>query len=68
MRPDAYLIVAAGQPLYAPTVAVLAEIAECAIATGDPIELLRARSPQGWRLLSDEEFGGFMRLLAIRLA
>jgi hypothetical protein len=29
VRPDAYLIVAAGQRLYAPTLEELAEIAEC---------------------------------------
>ena len=34
VRPDAYLIVAAGQPLYAPTLEQLAEIAECAIVDG----------------------------------
>jgi hypothetical protein len=44
----------------------LAEIAECAIAASDRIELLRARTP-GWRLLSHEEFGRFVRLLASRL-
>jgi hypothetical protein len=67
MRPDAYLIVAAGQPLYAPTITELAEIAECAVEAGDPIERLRARTPQGWRLLSDQEFGRFLLLLASRL-
>jgi hypothetical protein len=65
--PHAYLIVAAGQPLYAPTLEELAEIAECAVAMGDRIELLRARTPRGWRLLGDEEFGRFLCLLASRL-
>jgi hypothetical protein len=68
MRPDAYLIVAAGQRLYAPTLDELAETAECAARAGDPIELLRARRPRGWRLVSDGEFGRFLRLLASRLA
>jgi hypothetical protein len=64
MRPDAYLIVAAGQRLYAPT---LAEIAECAIVAGDRIELLRARTASGWRPLGHDESQGFSRLLASRL-
>lgn len=67
MRPDAYLIVADGQRLYAPTLEELAEIAECAARAGDSIELLRARTPRGWRQLSDEEFGHFLGLLAARL-
>jgi hypothetical protein len=67
MPPDAYLIVAAGQPLYAPMLEELVEIAECAACAGDRIELLRARTPRAWRLLSDEEFGRFLRLLAPRL-
>ena len=61
---DRYLLVAADQRLYAPTLDELAEIANCAIAAGDPIDLVRARAPDGWRLLSDEEFGEFLRLLA----
>jgi hypothetical protein len=67
MRPDAYLIVAAGQRLFAPTLEELVEIAECAVRAGDAIELLRARTRRGWRLLSDEEFGRFRCLLAARL-
>jgi hypothetical protein len=67
MRPHAFLIVAAGQRLYAPTLEELAEIAECAARADDPIELLRARTPRGWRLLSDEEFDRFLRLLAAQL-
>jgi hypothetical protein len=67
MRPGAYLIVAAGQPLYAPTLEELAELAECAARAGDPIELLRAHTPRGWRLLHDEEFVCFVRLLTARL-
>jgi hypothetical protein len=67
MQPHAYLIVAAGQRLYAPTLEELAEIAECAARAGDPIELVRAGTPSGWRLLRDEEFGRFVRLLAARL-
>jgi hypothetical protein len=67
MGPDAYLIVAAGHWLRAPTLEELAEIAECAARAGDPIELLRARTPRGWRLLSDEEFGRFLCVLAARL-
>jgi hypothetical protein len=41
VRPRAYLIVAAGQRLDAPT---LAEIAERPTSVGDPIELVRACS------------------------
>jgi hypothetical protein len=67
MRPQAYLLVAAGQALYAPTLEELAEIAKCATCAGDPIELVRPHAPRGWRLLSDEEFGRFLRLLAARL-
>jgi hypothetical protein len=67
MRPQAYLLMAAGQPRYAPTLDELAEIAQCATCAGDPIELLRARTPRGRRLLSDDEFGRFLRLLAARL-
>jgi hypothetical protein len=67
MRPHDYLIVAAGQPLHAPTLEELAEIAECAARADDPTELLRARTPRGWRLLSDEEFDRFLRLLAAQL-
>ncbi|MCA1681114.1 MAG: hypothetical protein LC777_20320, partial [Actinobacteria bacterium] len=43
MRPDAYLIVAAGRRLYAPTLEELAELAACAIDTGDPIRLPRVQ-------------------------
>jgi hypothetical protein len=67
VRPDAYLIVAAGQLLHAPTLEELAEIAECAVAVGDRIELLRARTASGWRLLTHDESRGFSRLLASRL-
>ena len=67
MAADALLIVAAGRRLYTPTLEELAEIAECAARADDPIELLRARTPRGWRLLRDEEFGRFLLLLAARL-
>jgi hypothetical protein len=67
VRPDAYLIVAAGELLHAPTLAELAEIAECAIAAGDRAESLRARTASGWRLLSRDEWQDFSRLLARRL-
>jgi hypothetical protein len=67
VRPDAYLIVAAGRLLHASALAELAEIAECAIAARDRIELLRARTASGWRLLSHEESEGFSRLLLSRL-
>jgi hypothetical protein len=60
---DRYLLVAAGQRLYAPTLDELAEIAQCAIAADDRIELVRARASEGWRLLDDDEFGEFVRLL-----
>ena len=68
MRPDAYLIVAAGRWLYAPTLAELAEGAECALDAGDRIELLRVRHARGWRPLPDREFERFLLLLAARLA
>lgn len=64
---DAYLIVAACQRLYAPSIDELAEIAECAIRAGDQIERLRARTPAGWRPLRDDEFARFVGLLAARL-
>ena len=67
MGRDAYLLVAAGNAVYAPTLEELAEIAECAVAAGDEIELLRARTRCGWRLLSDEECGSFLHRLAARL-
>jgi hypothetical protein len=67
MRPRAYLIVAAGQRLYALALEELAEVAECAARAGDRIELLRTRTARGWRSLSDEEFWRFVRLLAARL-
>jgi hypothetical protein len=67
LRPDDYLIVATGRLLHAPTLAELAEIAECAIAAGDRIESLRARTAGGSRLFSPEESQGFSRLLASRL-
>jgi hypothetical protein len=67
VRPDAYLIVAAGQRLYAPTPEELAEIAECALEAGDPIEQLRARDGAG-RPLRGHEFERFLRALAARLA
>jgi hypothetical protein len=67
MRPDADTIVAVGQRLYAPTLEELTEIAECALRCGDPIELPRARTPQGWRPLSGQEFRRFAVLLASRL-
>ena len=61
---DRYLLVASGQRLYAPTLDELAEIAQCAVAADDRIELVRARASEGWRLLDDDEFGEFVRLLA----
>jgi hypothetical protein len=64
MRPRAYLIVAAGQRLYAPTLEELAEIAEWAARAGDPIKVLRARVPRGWRLLREEEFVCFAETTA----
>jgi hypothetical protein len=67
VRPDAYLIVAAGQRLYAPALDELAEIAECAIEAGDRIERLRAQTGEGWRPLGGGEFGRFLRLLAARI-
>jgi hypothetical protein len=66
VRPDAYLIVAAGRPLYAPTPEELAEIAECALEAGDRIELPRARDEGEWRLLSGREFERFLRALNLR--
>jgi hypothetical protein len=68
VRPDAYLIVAAGRRLYAPTPEELAEIAECALEAGDRIELVRARDGGAWRPLSGHELERFMRALAARLA
>jgi hypothetical protein len=68
VRPDAFLIVAAGQRLYAPTPEELAEIAECAIEAGDRIELVRARVGDAWRPLHGREFERFLRALAARLA
>jgi hypothetical protein len=65
--PDAYLIVVAGRALYAPMLDEFAEIAECAIEAGDPIELLRARTRKGRRPLGREQFGRFVRLLAAAL-
>jgi hypothetical protein len=67
VRPDAYLIVAAGQPLYAPTPRELAEIAECAIEAGDEIERPRAQTGEGWRPLGGGELGRFLGLLAARI-
>ena len=67
MRADAYLIVAAGRRLYAPTLAELAEIAECAIDAGDPIQLPRVRHAGRWRPLREREFERFLHLLAARL-
>jgi hypothetical protein len=68
VRPDAYLIVAAGRWLYAPTLAELAEVAECALDAGDRIELLRLQHSGGWRSLPECEFERFLDLLAARLA
>jgi hypothetical protein len=67
MRPDAYLIVAAGEALYAPTLEELAEIAECAMELGDEIERLRARTSEGWRALTREELRHFPGVLAVRI-
>jgi hypothetical protein len=67
VRPDAYLIVAAGQGPHAPTPAGVAEIAECAIAAGDEIERLRARTATRWRPLGREKFGSFVRLLTAQI-
>jgi hypothetical protein len=63
VRPDAYLMVAAGQRLYAPSLEELAEIAECAREADDPIELLRARGEGGCRPLSGRECERFLRAL-----
>ena len=63
MRPDAYLIIAAGGMLYAPTPEEFAEIAECAIEAGDRIELVRAWGDGRWRLLSRREFDRFLQAL-----
>ena len=60
---DRYLLGASGRRLYAPSLDELAEIAQCAIKADDRIELVRARATDGWRLLNDEEFGEFVRLL-----
>jgi hypothetical protein len=68
VRPNAYLLIAAGQPLYAPTPEELAEIAEYAIGAGDRIELVRVRHVGRWRALPDREFERFLRALAARLA
>jgi hypothetical protein len=59
-----YLIVAAGQRLYAPTLEELAEIAQCAIFAGDPVDSLRVRAARGWRPLNDDELGRLPWLLA----
>jgi hypothetical protein len=66
VRADAYLIVAAGQFLFAPSPEELAEIAECAFEAGDRIELLRARDEGRWRPLSDRELERFLRSLPPR--
>jgi hypothetical protein len=63
MRPDSDVIVAAGQLLFAASPEELAEIAECALAAGDRIELIRARDEGGWRLLTEREFKRFLRSL-----
>jgi hypothetical protein len=62
------VIVVAGRRLYALTIAELTEIAECAIAAGDEIKRLHARTPRGWRPLGTDEFARFLRLLTARLA
>jgi hypothetical protein len=67
VRPDAYLMIAAGQRLYAPALEELAEIAECAIEAEDEIERLGVRTPEGWRALDREKFGRFVGLLAARI-
>jgi hypothetical protein len=59
-----YLIVAAGQRLYAPTLNKVAEIAQCATCAGDRIESLRVRAARGWRPLSDDEPCRLLWLLA----
>lgn len=68
MRPDAYLIVAAGRRLYAPTLEELAEVAACAIDAGDPIRLPRVQERGRWRPLRERDFERFVRSLADRLA
>jgi len=68
VRPDAYLIVAAGQRLYASTPEELAEIAECALGAGDRIELVRARDGGAWRPRRGRGLGRFPRALTARLA
>jgi hypothetical protein len=64
MQARAYLIVAAGRRLYAPTLEELAEIAQCAAYAGDRIESLRVRAARGWRPLNDDELGRLLWLLA----
>ena len=67
MRSDAYLIVAGGRRLYAPTLEELAEIAVCAIDAGDRIELLRAQEAgRLWRL-RDEELERFLHSFSAQL-
>jgi len=66
-KPDAYLILAAGQWLHATTIAELAEIAECAIAASDRIELAYAQSTNGWRRLTEAELERFLLSLAVRV-
>jgi hypothetical protein len=68
VRPDAYLIVAAGQRLYALTPEELAEIAECAHRAGDRIELVFAQDGGAWRPLRGRDFERFLRALTARLA
>jgi hypothetical protein len=46
MRSQPYLIVAANQRFYAASLEELAEIAECVLRVGDPVELPRARCPR----------------------
>ena len=68
MPPDAYLIVAAGLRLYAPTPEELAEIAECAIEAGDRIELVGVRDGGRCCPLRGHDLESFLRALAARLA
>jgi hypothetical protein len=63
VRADAYLIVAAGRPLYAATPEELAEIAECALAAGGRIEPPTVRGGRQWPPLSGRELGRFLRAL-----